>query len=144
VRLLLECDEAMARSLCFDRAGKTFIAAHGAKTLAPGEWHTFLAALEAQLLEIRGLLIFNAGASIEIQEREQLERVLTLGRLRVAVLTDSKNVRGAVTALSWFKIPIKSFASNGVELALDHLRVEKAERMRVYTVLAQLKTQILL
>ena len=127
----------------FDRAGKTFIAVHGAKSAAPGDWNAFIRALEAQLTEVRGLLIFSAGASIDIREREQLERLLTLGRLRVAVLTDSKLLRGAVTALSWFKIPIKSFAANDVELALDHIRVEKAERRRVYTVLAQLKALVL-
>jgi hypothetical protein len=133
----------MPQSMSFDRAGKTFIAVHGAKPASPGEWNAFLSALEAQLSEIRGLLVFSAGASIDIKEREQLERLLTLGRLRVSVLTDSKLLRGAATALSWFKIQIKCFGVTQVELALDHMRVEKSERARVHTVLAQLKAHVL-
>ena len=134
---------ATAKSMSFDRAGKTFVAVQGAKAAAPKEWNAFITAFEEQLSEVSSLLIFSAGASIDIREREQLERLLTRGRLRVAVLTDSKVVRGAVTALSWFKIPIKSFAENEVELALDHIRVQKADRARVYTTLAQLKAALL-
>ena len=133
----------MAKSMGFDRAGKTFVAVCGAKTATPKEWNAFIAALEDQLSVVSSLLIFSAGASIDIREREQLERLLTRGRLRVAVLTDSKLLRGAVTALSWFKIPIKSFAANNVDLALDHMRVQKADRALVYTVLAQLKVIVL-
>ena len=132
----------MAKSMGFERAGRTYVAVHGAKNAAPSEWNAFIADLEAQLSEVSALLIFSAGASIDIREREQLERLLTRGRLRVAVLTDSKLLRGAVTALSWFKIPIKSFAANDVELALDHIRVQKADRARVYTTLAQLKVLV--
>src|SRR5687767_6883659 len=127
----------------FDRAGKTFVAVLGAKDAAPKEWKSFILALEEELMSIHGVLLFSAGASIDVQEREQLEAVLTRGRLRVAVLTESKHLRGAVTALSWFKIPIKSFSTNDVEPALEHLRVEKAERARVYTALAQLKVAVL-
>jgi hypothetical protein len=127
------------KSVGFDRAGGTFVAVLGTETASPKEWNAFIAALDAQILEVSRLLIFSAGASIDVTEREQLERVLTRGRLRVAVLTDSKHLRGAATALSWFKIPIKSFAANEVEAALEHLRVNKAERARVYTTLAQLK-----
>jgi hypothetical protein len=130
-------------SVGFDRAGGTFVAVLGAKTPTPKEWNAFIAALDAQILEVNRLLLFSAGASIDVAEREQLERVLTRGRLRVAVLTDSKLLRGAATALSWFKIPIKSFAANEVERALEHLRVDKAERARVYTTLAQLKVFVL-
>jgi hypothetical protein len=127
----------------FDHAGRTFIAVLGAKDAAPADWSQFVRALEDQLINVNGLLIFSAGASIDVREREQLEGVLTRGRLRVAVLTDSKALRGAVTALSWFKIPIKSFAANAVEPALNHIRVEKAERARVYTALAQLKVAVI-
>ncbi len=133
----------MLKSMSFDRAGKTFIAVHGTRSATPGEWNAFISALEAQIHEVRGLLVFSAGATIDIKEREQLERLLTLGRLRVAVLTDSKSLRGAATALSWFKIPIKSFTVTDVEPALDHIRVEKTERARVHTTLAQLKAQVL-
>jgi len=131
------------KSVGFDRAGGTFIAVLGTKTASPTEWNAFIAALEAQIYEFNRLLLFSAGASIDVTEREQLEQVLTRGRLRVAVLTDSKLLRGAATALSWFKIPIKSFAANDVERALDHLRVEKGERPSVYTTLAQLKVLVL-
>src|SRR5688500_5761915 len=127
----------------FDRAGRTFVAVLGAKEAAPKEWNSFILALEEDLMSIHGVLLFSAGASIDVQEREQLEGVLTRGRLRVAVLTDSKDLRGAVTALSWFKIPIKSFSANDVERALDHIRVVKTERARVYTALAQLKVAVL-
>jgi hypothetical protein len=127
----------------FDRAGGTFVAVLGTKTASAKEWNAFIAALDAQILEVNRLLLFSAGATIDVSEREQLERVLTRGRLRVAVLTDSKLLRGAATALSWFKIPIKSFAANEVEPALEHLRVAKAERAHVYTTLAQLKVFVL-
>ena len=133
----------MRQSLSFDQAGKTFVAVLGVKPVSPGDWNAFLAALEAKLSDLRGLLVFSAGASIDIREREQLEHLLTRGRMRVAVLTDSKALRGAATALSWFKIPIKSFGANEIEAALDHIRVDKAERARVYTALAQLKVQLL-
>jgi hypothetical protein len=134
---------AMPQSMSFDSAGKTFVAVMGPRTVSASDWSAFVTELDARLSELRGVLMFSAGASIDIREREQLEHLLTLGRLRVAVLTDSKALRGAATALSWFKIPIKSFGPNDVEPALAHLRVEKAERARVYTALAQLKIQVI-
>jgi hypothetical protein len=133
----------MPKSMSFERAGKTFIAVHGLRNASPGDWNAFLSALEARAHGGPRATRVQRGASIDIKEREQLERLLTQGRLRVAVLTDSKSLRGAATALSWFKIPIKTFAVTEVEPALDHLRVEKGERARVYTTLAQLKAQVL-
>jgi hypothetical protein len=127
----------------FGRSGKTFIVAHGRESPTPEEWSAFLKAMELDLPNLRGILVFTAGGSLNARQREQIELLTTRGNLRVAVLTDSVVVRGVVTALSWFKVQIKAFAPNAEQSALEHLGVEPAARAAVLASLREIKARVL-
>lgn len=77
--------------------------------------------------EIEGILVSTAGATISATQREQLQQAFDRSRMRAAVLTDSRLVRGAVTALSWFKIPVRAFEPNKFEAAIASIGATEPE-----------------
>jgi hypothetical protein len=128
--------------MSFAREGRTFIVAHGRDNATPEEWSAFVHALESELPNVSGVLVFTAGATINARQREQIELLTKRGDLRMAVLTDSVMARGVVTALSWFNVQIKAFAPHDEQHALDHLQVAPAERAAVRATLRDIKAHV--
>jgi hypothetical protein len=133
----------MPSTLAFGSTDSTFLLAHARQTATTEDWDAFTSALDASLGQVKRLLVFTAGASIDARQREQVEGILKRGKLRVSVLTTSRLVRGAVTALSWFNIPIKAFVPSDVNRALDHIRVPDNERPSVLTKLDEIKARVI-
>jgi len=134
--------ESMGHSMSFGCAGRIFIVAQGEQAPSLDDWEECLRSLEAQLQEIQGLLLFSAGGSLNAKQREQMAELVKRGSVRVAVLTDSRIVRGAVTAMSWFDIPIEAFDCNEEGRALDYLLVEADARAALLGTLSELMLRV--
>jgi hypothetical protein len=76
------------------------------------------------------------------KQREQMAELVKRGGLRVAVLTDSRVVRGAVTAMSWSEVPIEAFDCSDEGRALDYLLVDPGVRAAVLTTLTELMLRV--
>jgi hypothetical protein len=125
------------------RSGRTYLLAHGKDDPAPDEWAEFVADLGGCLGEVDGLLVFTAGASINANQRGQVVDLFRRGKLRGAVLTDSVVVRGAVTAIQWFGVPIAAFKPSAPADALAFLAVAAPARADVLATLERVKADVL-
>ena len=141
-RLLGDDSERMGQSISFGCAERIFVVAQGEEAPSLDDWEQCVRALDAELAELKGVLLFSAGGGMNAKQREQMAELVKRGRLRVAVLTNSKIVRGAVTAMSWFEIPIEAFDCNDESRALDYLLVEAEARTSVLTALSELMLQV--
>jgi len=141
-RLLGDDSERMGQSISFGCAERIFVVAQGEEAPSLDDWEQCVRALDAELAELKGVLLFSAGGGMNAKQREQMAELVKRGRLRVAVLTNSKIVRGAVTAMSWFEISIEAFDCNDESRALDYLLVEAEARTSVLTALSELMLQV--
>lgn len=116
--------------LVSERVGDVVIACHSANPPTDEEWGTLLEEMESSLEQLSGILVFTAGASINATQREQIQLLFKKGGLRAAVLTDSRLVRGAVTALGWFGIPIRAFDHPKVDEAIASLEPSDPEGVK--------------
>ncbi|MFW6067598.1 MAG: hypothetical protein ACOC97_04610 [Myxococcota bacterium] len=86
------------------------------------------------------VLVWVEAGSIGSKERKKIAEALSDGRIRkVSVLTDERLARGAATAVSWFGVPIRAFATDEREPALDALGLEGPARDRVSSTLDALR-----
>jgi hypothetical protein len=132
----------MGQSISFGCAERTFVVAQGEEAPSLDDWEECLRALESGLAEIKGVLIFSAGGGMNAKQREQMAELVKRGGVRVAVLTDSRIVRGAVTAMSWSEVPIEAFDCSDEGRALDYLLVDTQARAAVLTALTELMLQV--
>ena len=117
------------------------VVAHGREAPAAAEWDAFIAECRELGDKIKRMLVFTAGGSLDAGQRVQVER--EFGKLQIAVLTDSLVVRGVVTALSWFRVPIAAFAPDQLARAMDHIKVPPDERDTLRKGLARAKARVL-
>lgn len=82
--------------------------------------------------EYDAMLVYSPGGTPDMVQRKKLVAVLKLRRRPISVLTDSKIVRGVVTAVSWFvETPLKSFALADIDAAVSFIgQSANAERVR--------------
>ena len=79
-----------------------------------------MAALLADLerhAEVRQLIVYPNAATPTPTQRADVHRWLERRGARVSVLTSDMLVRGVVTALSWFGLPVKAFRCDDLATA---------------------------
>jgi hypothetical protein len=92
--------------------------------------------------EAKRILVWVEKGTIASNERKKVADVLSDGRVRmISLVTDDRLARGAATAIGWFGVPLKAFASNERERALDALDLNDATRSRVAATLDALRRQ---
>ncbi len=128
--------------MSFGKVGSSFVVAHGKHDPSDHEWSQFVSELSSSAGEVRRLIVYSGGASINSRQREQVVKIFRDARLRGIVLTDSAIVRGAVTAIAWFGVSIAAFKPDDANLALAQVDVPRAEQRAVLEFLEQAKAQV--
>jgi hypothetical protein len=72
---------------------------------------------------ITGAVVIPGDAAPGPSQRAEIQKWFESTGARVAVVSASLLVRGAVTALSWFSVPIHSFALNQMDAALHYVEL---------------------
>ncbi len=109
------------------------------------EWTEMLGAIESRsktLKSVIAMALTEDGPSSK--QREALARTLKTTRsdLRFALLTDSRMVRGALTAINWLTRKhdtTAAFTTRDIEQALDFLQLTSDEKTAVRTLLKNLE-----
>lgn len=69
--------------------------------------------------KLTGIIVRPRGSAPAARQRASMQELLAKHSLRMAVLSDSKLVRGAVTALRWFGLPVECFTDAKLDEALS-------------------------
>jgi len=115
-------------TLTFEEVSGYFVVAQGQRPATATQWAELCGALARARQQVRGLLVYSAGGAPDVHQRSELARIHQRSPFRVAVLSDSAVVRGAITALRWLDVEAKSFPPNDGDLALDWLFAPENER----------------
>lgn len=81
----------------------------------------------AQHPEVERLVVVPHGTVPTPGQRERVHRWLVASGARVAVLSSAVLVRGAVTALGWFGLPVRAFPEPQLSDALEFLKTPASE-----------------
>lgn len=99
-------------------------------TVRDEEWSEFNTYLEEHLHHgVSSLLVYSAGAGLSVTQRASSAAVMdeAPGEMQVAILSESRSVRGAATAWGWLsKHLFAFFPPDDIRAALDHVRAEPA------------------
>ncbi len=132
------------RTLKHGFSNSTCVLVHTHESPKPDEWEEFVRELEGKMhravLKTERLLVFTDGASLDVKQRGDMQRVTKAG-LKIAVLTESRVVRGVITALGWFGATIRGFGHAEVDEALGWL-VPATERGDILTKLQLYKDEL--
>jgi hypothetical protein len=77
---------------------------------------------------LTGVVVRPRGSAPGAGQRASMQELLSKRSLRMAVLTESKLVRGAATALRWFGVPVECFPDAKLDDALTFVGIP-AERV---------------
>jgi hypothetical protein len=88
-------------------------------------WDGYVEAATALVEGLGGVLVVAGNSTITARQRESLRTLYGKRAVRMAVMTDSVLVRGMLTAVRWFGIPVSGFASDGWQPALAWLGREE-------------------
>ena len=93
----------------------------------PADFDETTADLAAQP-RLTGIVVRPRGAAPGARQRASMQELISKRSLRMAVLTESRLVRGVVTALHWFGLPVECFPDAKLDEALTFVGVP-AERL---------------
>lgn len=117
------------RTLRFRVVGELMLVVHADIVPSESDWSQMLRTRDdAKPKSI--LVVAPPKASINASQRADVQTYLAQTGARIAVLTDSKLVRGAALAVAWFGVPVRAFPSKGLGDALTFLEV-KPERLQI-------------
>lgn len=106
------------------------------------EWWNYLEVVTRHGVARTAQIIFTDGYGPSLTQRRELEKQLTGGRSRVAVITTSAVLRGVVTVYSWFNSNIRVFPDNGISDALVYLEVPARRAVLVEGEVAKLRVEL--
>ncbi len=109
---------------------------------APGEpsdaeFDEFMA--DIREASVRGLVVVAPQAKLSARQRKQMQQWFQGSKARGAVVTNSTVARGVVTAIGWFKVPIRAFAPNDLEGAFEYAGVAPQARAGVEQAIRRLE-----
>ncbi len=133
----------MAKSLLFERVGKTLVLVHNQHPVDDAEWDAYLE--EVRRGGITGIVVWAPGAAPNASQRTRARTAIeSLGGLvPSALFTESALVRGVVRVFSIFwGDQLKMFAPEDVDGAFKHAHVEPAQRDVVLGAISRLKAQL--
>lgn len=125
--------------------GRINVVVHGTRSPTDLEWATYLN--ETREISQRPdfcILVLSRGGSPDGKQRTLLTSSIPKGARKppVALLTDSAIVRGVIAAFGLFNPLMKAFATRDLDAASLYLGLNRTERERVQTVLAELETEL--
>lgn len=122
--------------------GALLVLVHTEKNPTNDEWQRFLDELRRVGVKQARVLVRTEGAAPDTLQRQQFNDLLAGHPLPLAVLSDSRVVRGVGTALRWFNPAIRVLPSADLAGALAHVRVAPSEHDAVLRTLGELRAEL--
>jgi len=136
----------MQKNIAFGREGSCIILAIGGEAPSESEWTAYLQFLQVQLAiaTTTRILVLAEEAPPTAVQRKKLNELTAqyAGAARIAVVTSSPFVRGAVTASSWFDKRYKAFAPQHLDDAMAWLEVPASHFQTVRSLAESLQSQV--
>jgi hypothetical protein len=130
------------QTMSWKRVGSVMVVAHAKENPDPAEWSAFIAEVSSKDAQLSHLLVFTAGATISSVQRGQIVDVVKEHKLKIGVATDSAMVRGVVTALGWFGVPIKAMPPERLADLIEKVEIAQGERKEVRFVVEEMKARV--
>ena len=131
---MLGIGQTMAHSF----VGRLVVLVHTDHNPDPSEWQTFVDEALARLGTFQGFLVVTGGGSLNANQRSDAIHLMKQSGASAAVLTTSPVVRGAVTAVSWFKVKVEAFHPSRLDEALTFANVDERDRQEAKDVVSRL------
>jgi hypothetical protein len=116
------------------------IAVHTARDPSDAEWDEWMRVVATRPRDAVRVLAVTDGGGPNSVRRAQF--VGAVDGPRIAVVSDALQVRGIVTALSWFVSAIRVFPSTDLDAASRHLGVETAQLATIRARMRSMKAQL--
>jgi hypothetical protein len=111
------------KTMAFRVIEGVFVVVHGKANPEDDEWTDYLEYYKQFGRNSLKTLILTEGGGPSTKQRGQMNEALQGSTPIIALCTDSKVVRGIVTAISWFNSNIKAFPREQTQAALAYLSV---------------------
>lgn len=91
---------------------------------------------------LKGVLVYAEDVGPSASQRARISQLYKdegVENIKICIMSNSRMVRGAVTAFSWAMVgSVKAFPTKDFESVADYLELDEGERLRVRVVLKQL------
>ena len=108
-------------SMAWGSCEKLLVVVHAPRIPDEADWAQFME--DVQPVTVRWLLVVAGDARLSPKQRSDMHEWFKRIEAEAAVLTNSQISRGIVTALRWFGVPVRAFAEDDFDKALDALDV---------------------
>lgn len=121
-----------SKTMASDSHGNFVVCAHTASKVATEDWDEFIGLLKKlaanQSTKRIGVLVDTIGGGPDGRQRAQMAMACEGKDSYIAVLCDSRVVRGIIMAVGWTGINIKGFPVAEIQRGMDYLEVPAAQR----------------
>ena len=131
-----------ARRMKWELVDKVLVLVQGEGVASDVEWNAFLDDYDKQSTLLQSMLWHLPSIGPSSAQRRRLSEIHARHPLAIAVLTNSQLARGAVTALSWLGVTVKTFDPAQEEAALTHLGLSPRTRELLLKQLASLRREL--
>jgi len=119
-------------------AEKVLVVVHAPVEPAAADWNEFMDEVRTHA-GVRGVMIFANKSRLTPLQRAEIKGWYEEHKVRGALVTDSMMMRGIVTAMNWFGIEMRAFQPDGLDGAMEYIRVLPAGRANVLVLLRKLE-----
>jgi hypothetical protein len=112
-----------AKCIAFAIIDRMVLVVHGSESPSDKEWARYLEVLKQHGFDGTTQLLYSDGGGPSPTQRRDLHDLLDGRTMPVAVLSDSAQVHGMVTAMSWFNPQIRAFPPAALREALAYLGI---------------------
>ena len=130
------------KTMSFAVDGDTMIVLHTASAPSELEWTSWLAALRMMPKQRLKMLIFTDGGVPNTLQRGSFLDVLADAQPPIAFVSNVPDVRGVVTAISWFNKNVKLFTPAKLAEAFAHLGVNPERGRALYSTAQRATAQL--
>jgi hypothetical protein len=119
-------------------AEKMLVVVHAPVEPATADWNEFMDEVRTHS-NIRGVMILANNSRLTPLQRAEIKGWYEEHKVRGALVTDSMMMRGIVTAMNWFGIEAKAFASDGLDAAMQYIGVSPGNRANLLMLVRKLE-----
>lgn len=115
------------RNVEFKLVGNVFLSVFGERNATDAEAAEGTEILRKAVDRNCKILVVTRGGANTAQQRKRVYEVLGGRQPRAAIVSESKLVRGVVTAMSWFNKETQAFALEDLEYAFEYLDIAPSQ-----------------
>ena len=140
--------ESSSRTIAFSFVEpRTVVLVHARENPTDEEWRAYVDALRNWVDRVGerlvSLVVTEGGGPNTVQRTDLNDTLLKAhGSFATAVITDSRVVRGMVTAMSWFNSGIRAFAPKQLGDAVGYLELDDREHQAALAAVDHLRAQL--